>query len=1421
MGRPGEDRWVEVSPSQFSHEADGLALVRALLPDQPPFRAWSNFEFRDNRGRWHEVDLLVLGRNQLHLVELKYYSGVLRGDDHTWRRDGRRAEQSPLKLARRKAQYLRSLLDEEYERWKRERKVMNAPPARDAVPFVSESVFLHHPRFVSELEPRSAINLFGPDGHQATTRLPGISTLLLAPARPEVEIRELMLVELMKRVGLVQRREREAGSWVIQDQPVADGEGWQEWDAYHRLSQARRGRIRFLVPAPGSSPAEQRRLRSLAEHEYTVLRRLRHDAVMQPDDLVESELGIGLVYPYEEGWQRLDLWLADQPQAIALETALSILRQVAEAVQYAHGHKVVHRGLSPEAVWVRSGGGHDLAVQVRGWQGAGMVSDAGTRATAAPGVTSLFNVDASGRDTDAADAWLDAFAAPEGALSAGVDRVRVDVFGLGALAFYLVAAQPAARSIGALRTRLREQSGLDLAAELPQVSSALRRAVLHATRPAVSERTADVAAFLTELSEEERRDTDHDPVLDPVTAAPGAVLDNRFRMVRRLGSGSTAVGLLVRDLSRDGEPEVVLKVAVDDAAAPRLDGEAEVLATLRSPRIVSLLEPLSVGGRRALLLENAGPETLAQRLRPGVRLSLDLLERWGTDLLEALAALDRAGVDHRDIKPANLGVTSGNKDALRLVLFDFSLSRAAAAAVRAGTPPYLDPFLGTAGRPRYDSAAERYAAAVVLFEMASGGTPTFGDGQSDPAAIPDEARVVAELFDPTLGQALVGFFSRALARDADARFDTVADMLGAWQLVFSQTQTGQTPDAPDLRAAATPDTPLIESGLSARALSALEPLGVRTVADLVAVDATRLRRMSGAVTTQEITAAAKEWRSRYGRRRPREAAAGLPDPYEAGGWLLQVAQTGRGTSRADVVARLLGTTGGVDGFATQAQLGAGLTVPVGAARVSQILDELQSLWAAEDRTRSLLDRLGQVVAGRLGELGDVATVPELAAHLLGLMDPAADAGSSEARIAVGLVRLALGRQQALLRAGDDAVTYAVRRRSGRPAVVATRPELLDLADALGPRADQLVRSSVEVVVPVDRVLSGLGEVLGAAVDVPAALTDPDRLVRLAAALSEHAAASGRRELHDRTLDSAAALGKAVEGLAGGEALTVQELRERVAVRFPALVPLPEQPRLSDLVTESGAPLRWEPRTRRFQSGSPVADTTGLQSRVPTALALDPAPVAVRGVVGQRLADSTARRSFLALAVSPTDLPRLQRVLEWDHRAEVVSLTGELLDALHAAAEQAGLPWASVLEADRQPTDSRAGRGLAVLVSRALDVVEERIDARLGSADDAPLVLVEAAPLARYGSVGRLGRWTDLARGRSRPLWLVVPQLQASRGAVLDGRPLPLTSPSQFVPVDADWISARLQERGDGHPPAERSARTLVASFPDPPTGRSA
>ena len=61
--------------------------------------------------------------------------------------------------------------------------------------------------------------------------------------------------------------------------------------------------------------------------------RLASDRLLRPRDLVDSELGVGLVYPFDDRFQRLDLWLADHAGSVRAEDQLSLLRQVAEASQ--------------------------------------------------------------------------------------------------------------------------------------------------------------------------------------------------------------------------------------------------------------------------------------------------------------------------------------------------------------------------------------------------------------------------------------------------------------------------------------------------------------------------------------------------------------------------------------------------------------------------------------------------------------------------------------------------------------------------------------------------------------------------------------------------------------------------------------------------------------------------------------------------------------------------------------------------------------------------------------------------------------------------------------------------------------------------------------------------------------------------------
>ncbi len=1408
-----QPRWLEITPSQFPHEAEGLARIRTLLPDTAPFRAWSNFEFRDGHGKWHEVDLLVLGRRRLHLVELKAYRGTLHGDDHRWRRDGKRAEDSPLKLARRKAQRLASKLQDELLRWAREHH-QSIPDVRDVVPFVQESVYLHHEHFRCELPPSARIDLFGLDGQSASTNLPGIRERLLEPAAGHQAIganRDAIIAQLLANIGVVQRRQREAGSWVIDEEPTDEGDGWQDWPAFHRVSNDR-ARIHFLVTAPGATTAEEDRVRKLGQHEFRVMSRLAHEGLLSPRDVVENDLGLGLVYPADEHYQRLDLWLADSPQGIPVLTQLAIVRKVAETVAYAHDNNVVHRGLTPHAVHVRQAHpGDPVKVLVGDWQSAGTTRSAAST-IGVPGVTGILGAEqptpAAERlrsvmnPSDADRRATEAFQAPEGVWNTGAQRVPLDVFALGALTYYVLAGRPAAPDRAALRERVRRDGGLDLAADLPQVTTAVRALVLEATRPAVSERLADVPKFLERLAAAERSLTESpEDDVDALDAAPGALLAGRFELVRRLGAGSTAVGLLVLDhaVAQSANQTRVLKVAINDAAATRLAAEAEVLASVRDPRVVRLIEgPVELGSRRALVLESAGEETLAEVLRGRARVSLDLLERWGADLLLALAALDKAGVDHRDIKPANLGVRRDSRSRKGLVLFDFSLSRAGASALTAGTPPYLDPFLESPGRGRYDSAAERYSAAIVLFEMATGTAPAYGDGLSDPASVPDEATVEHNMFDPAVATGLAVFFGQALARDTRARFDTAAEMLTAWQSVFTPLPTTVPDDADALAAAAESSTALTKAGLSARALSALEPYGVQTVGELVALDPVRLNRLSGVAepTRKEVKGRYRSWRTRLDGTgtATRNVQGDLPDPITAAERLVAAAGTARATQLRLAVSKILGLDGALDAFANQQEIATASGVT--RARITQQITTMQTRWSTDDDSRTLLDAVLDTARQSLASLGGVATVDELTRAVLAALPPSPTTdGPAPERVAAGLLRVAYDRAHELDRADADEAPLATRRRGGRIAVVATEPTLLDAADALGKTVDDLVataRTAGETVVPTARATAQLQAALVKLLGENHALTGTSRVLRLAAALATTAELSGALELHHRDLEPTTALALALAGVSGRAALTVKEVRDRVRARFPALPPLPSGRRLITLVQDAGLALVFDEDQDVFRSRVQAPDTTGLESRPITRTVPAGPQLVAGGHVGHRLTESASSRSFLALGVEGRRVDQAIGTLQRELSAQVVDLTRVLLDALRAKATEVGIPWDAVQAADAEAEGTRGAQGLAQLVAQSLPAVDAAIT---NACDDAPagtrpVLLTEAAPLARYGHLATLSRWTDLATPRTQAVWLLVPQLHGTQGAVVDNRPLPLAAPGQYLRLDADWLDSR-------------------------------
>jgi serine/threonine protein kinase len=558
--QPGSDRWVQVTESRFKRERDGLDAVRAMFPDADPYRVWSNLEIITDRGRSLEIDLLVVGPGGLYVVELKAWSGRITGDRYVWQLRGDRVitQENPYRLVNDKAKALKGLLDQAVRSFIRE-KCLKQHDVK--LPWVQAAVLLHSATVRFELAPEDRTSVYGLIGNAT---LPSIRTLITAVPRNKDDAmtaaRTKALGLMLDRIGMTRRRVRRVGPYRLDAKIFTEGPGYQDFLANHERYPDERVRVRLYGTGSATTTEERTTLDRAAEREYRLLRHLAHPGLIAPSQHSKTDMGPALVYPYDESDVRLDHLISTQGDRLDLETRLALVRGLAETLRYAHGRRITHRGLSPRSVWVRLRPGQTPLVRVADWQtGAATGSSAGMR----PGT-----VIAGTRHVDTLlGAATYAYQAPEAGRS-GSDEVRLDVFALGATAYLAITGRPPAADPVMLRQRVADEGGLDLAAHLDAAPEALRSLVLDATRGDVSGRLPDVDTLLDRLAAVETEVRPPEPAADtdPLEASPGALLAGRFRLERRLGGGSTAVGLLVTDTT-DGVLRV-LKVPGTRTALP-------------------------------------------------------------------------------------------------------------------------------------------------------------------------------------------------------------------------------------------------------------------------------------------------------------------------------------------------------------------------------------------------------------------------------------------------------------------------------------------------------------------------------------------------------------------------------------------------------------------------------------------------------------------------------------------------------------------------------------------------------------------------------------------------------------------------------------------------------------------------------------
>ncbi|WP_229825992.1 serine/threonine-protein kinase [Streptomyces sindenensis] len=259
----------------------------------------------------------------------------------------------------------------------------------------------------------------------------------------------------------------------------------------------------------------------------------------------------------------------------------------------------------------------------------------------------------------------------------------------------------------------------------------------------------------------------------------GRVIDGRFTLVERLGSGGMGMVWRARDeaLHRD----VALKeVRPPDPALAEYDPEgartlrarvlreARALARVDHPNVVTVHHIVDPGedGYPWIVMELVAGSSLHDRLATGPMAPADAAEL-GRGILSALSAAHAVGIQHRDVKPANVLLRPDG----RPVLTDFGI-----AAIREstsltmtgaliGSPDYIAPerIRGTEGDP----SSDLWSLGMMLYVAVEGRHPLRrATTLATLAAVLDE-----EIPPPVRAGALAPVLSALLTRDIPARPD--------------------------------------------------------------------------------------------------------------------------------------------------------------------------------------------------------------------------------------------------------------------------------------------------------------------------------------------------------------------------------------------------------------------------------------------------------------------------------------------------------------------------------------------------------------------------------------------------------------------------------------------------------------------------
>src|SRR2546421_6434373 len=256
----------------------------------------------------------------------------------------------------------------------------------------------------------------------------------------------------------------------------------------------------------------------------------------------------------------------------------------------------------------------------------------------------------------------------------------------------------------------------------------------------------------------------------------GAVLQNRYRIVCRLGKGGMGAVYEAIDLRLEATVAIKEAFSKDARLRKQFEQEARLLAQLHHPALPRVTDYFSEGERVFLVMQFIAGDDLAQIIakQPGP-LPRNTVIAWADQLLDALIYLHtrERQVIHRDIKPHNLKLTAAGT----IALLDFGLAKGESETTPAGSPASVFGFTRRYSPPEQmqdegtTPQSDIYALGATLYHLLTGTKPpdalvrarAIAKAENDPLRPANETH-------PAVGPEISGMLLKAMELNPLNRF---------------------------------------------------------------------------------------------------------------------------------------------------------------------------------------------------------------------------------------------------------------------------------------------------------------------------------------------------------------------------------------------------------------------------------------------------------------------------------------------------------------------------------------------------------------------------------------------------------------------------------------------------------------------------